>query len=121
MGYRIAADVLVAIHLAFILFATLGGLLALRWRWIVWVQMPAVAWAAWIEMSGRICPLTPWEVDFRKLAGESGYTGGFIEHYLIPVLYPEELTRTIQIGLGLFVLALNGIIYTWIIVRKGKR
>jgi Protein of Unknown function (DUF2784) len=120
MYYRPVADLLVMLHAGFIVFVLTGGLLALHWCKVVWLHLPAVAWAAWIEMSGGICPLTPWENHFRRLAGQTGYEGGFIEHYLLPVIYPETLTRGIQIGMGLFVLTLNGIVYAWIIHRIRK-
>ena len=102
----VAACVLV-LHLAFILFAVFGAWLALRWRWVLWVQLPACAWAVWIMASGRICPLTPLENRLRVLAGQQGYEGGFIEHYLMAVIYPEGLTREVQVVLGALVLLSN--------------
>ena len=113
MSYRLAADAVLLLHLAFVLAAALGGL-AVVWRpLLAWLHLPIVAWAAWIEFSGRICPLTPLENHFRRLAGESGYEGGFLEHYIVPVLYPGALTRSIQIGLGALVLAINIGFYLW--------
>ena len=88
MSYRLTADVLVVLHLAYILFVVIGGLFALRWRWIALIHLPAAAWGILIEIMGWICPLTPWEVKLRIAAGEVGYDGSFIEHYLIPVIYP---------------------------------
>ncbi len=107
MSYRLAADAVLVLHLAFILFAVFGAWLALRWRWVLWVQLPACAWAAWIMASGRICPLTPLENRLRVLAGQQGYEGGFIEHYLMAVIYPEGLTREVQVVLGALVLLSN--------------
>ena len=123
MSYGLLADLTVLLHAAFILFAVLGGLLALRWAWVAWLHVPAVLWAAFVEFSGRICPLTPLENHYRELAGENGYSGGFIEHYLLPVIYPAGLTRNIQLWLGLCVLAVNLVCYSLIIRRyvKGRR
>ena len=113
----LAALVVVA-HLAFVLFATLGGLLALRWRWIAWVHVPCAAWAAFVEFSGRICPLTPLENALRRRAGLDLYTGDFVANYIFPVLYPEGLTRDAQIAIGLFVVALNVFAYGWVIRQR---
>lgn len=111
MIYRILADLLVLFHLAFVFFVALGGLLVLRWRGWAWVHLPAAAWGALIEFAGWICPLTPLEIRFRVLGGEAGYPGGFVEHYLIPLLYPGVLTRLHQIVLGLLVVGVNLTIY----------
>ena len=121
MHYGLLADVTVLLHAAFILFAVFGGLLAVRWPRIAWLHVPAVLWAAFTEFSGRICPLTPLENHYRELAGESGYTGGFIEHYILPVIYPAGLTRDIQLGLGLGVLVVNIVAYGIVIRRSMKR
>ena len=114
---RIIADFLVIIHLAFICFVVFGGLLVVRWKWMSIVHLPAVAWGALIEFQGGICPLTPLEQEFRHLAGQSGYSGGFIEHYLIPLIYPSGLTRPIQIAIGFFVIAINLSIYGLVLYR----
>ena len=118
-----AADALVVLHLAFVLFVVFGGLLVWRWpRW-AWVHVPAFAWGAVIEFNNWVCPLTPLEQRFRVAAGEAGYSGGFVEHYLLPLLYPEGLTREIQLGLGLFVLAVNALVYgmwLWRSKQKGR-
>ncbi len=89
------------------LFVVLGGLIVLRHRWVGWLHLPTAAWGAWIELSGRICPLTPLEKSLRLQAGESAYAGDFVAHYVLPVLYPAGLTRTVQVGLGLSVVVLN--------------
>ena len=111
MEYRLAADAVVLAHGAFILFAAFGGLLALRWRWVALLHLPAAAWAILIEAAGWICPLTPLEQGLRLAAGEAGYRGGFVEHYLIPAIYPAGLTRGIQFALAAFVAAFNLAIY----------
>ncbi len=105
------ADLVVLLHAAFVLFVVFGGLLVLRWRGLTWIHLPAVAWAAFVEFSGWLCPLTPLEHWFRLQAGGRPYPSGFIEHYLLPLLYPARLTRTMQVVLGLLVLALNLGIY----------
>jgi hypothetical protein len=105
------ADGLVVFHLAFIVFAVLGAALLLRWPRLVWLHVPAMLWAAYVEFSGRICPLTPIENDLRRRAGEVGYSGGFIEHYLLPVIYPDGLTRNVQLVLGGIVVGLNLALY----------
>ena len=117
MIYSLLADLMVIVHLAFILFVVLGGLLVLRWRWIIYLHIPAAIWGAMIEFKGWICPLTPWENQLRQAGGEAGYPGGFIAHYLIPVIYPEGLDSTVQFVLGLFVLLVNGIVYGWLVYR----
>jgi hypothetical protein len=111
------ADLVVALHAAFVAFVVAGGLLVLRRRWIAAVHLPAVAWAALIEFAGWICPLTPLENALRARAGEAGYAGGFVEHYLLPLLYPSGLTPRIQVALGLAVLAVNVVVYA-VVVRR---
>ena len=108
---RLLADALAVVHLAFVVFVVTGGLLVLRWRRVAWAHLPAAVWGAAIALGGFICPLTPLENWLRERAGGVAYTTGFIEHYLMPVLYPVGLTRPIQIAAGLFVLALNGVLY----------
>lgn len=109
---RVCADALVAVHFAFIAFVLAGGLLALRRRWWALLHIPAVAWAAFTEFTATVCPLTPWENSLRAAAGDAGYAGGFIEHYAIPLLYPQGLTTQVQFVLGVVVVALNAAIYT---------
>ncbi|NWA05523.1 DUF2784 domain-containing protein [Pseudomonas gingeri] len=111
MFYRIAADGLVSFHLLFILFVLFGGLLVLRWRRLIWLHLPAVTWGVAVEVLHLECPLTRWENLFRQAAGQGGYGEGFIEHYLIPLIYPAGLTPTLQLGLGALVLLLNLTIY----------
>ncbi|HXE57664.1 MAG TPA: DUF2784 domain-containing protein [Gemmatimonadales bacterium] len=111
------ADVVVVIHVAFVLFVVLGGLLALRRPRLAWLHLPAAAWGAVISMAGWVCPLTPLENWLRRRAGAAGYDGSFIEHYLVPLLYPGALTRELQIGLGLAVVVVNAVIYHQVIRR----
>lgn len=111
MLYRIAADGLVLSHLLFILFVLFGGLLVLKWRHLIWWHLPAAAWGVIVEVFHLACPLTEWENRMRHAAGQTGYGGGFIEHYVWPIIYPAGLTPTIQLALGSVVLALNVLIY----------
>lgn len=100
-------------------FVVLGGLLVLRWRWVIWLHLPAAVWGALIEFAGWICPLTPLEKWLRRQGGLGGYQGGFVEHYILPLLYPSALTRTVQLVLGAVVIAVNLIIY-WQVWRRGR-
>src|SRR5262245_26467846 len=106
MWYRIAADLVVAVHLVFIGSVVGGVFLAWRWPKLIWVQLPAMVYGALIEFVGFTCPLTPLENYLRHHAGEAGYRGGFIGHYLVSVIYPAGLTRGIQVGLGVLVVAI---------------
>jgi len=112
--YQRLADLVVLVHVVFVVFAVLGGLLAARWRRLVWIHLPAVIWAAVVEVLGWACPLTPLENWLRRKGGQGGYPSDFIAHYILPVLYPEELSREVQITLGAFVLLINLSIYIWI-------
>lgn len=118
MSYGLLADFVVTLHLAFVLFTVLGGLLALRWRWIPWLHLPAAAWGGFVEVTGRICPLTPLENWLRSAAGGSRYEGDFIEHYLVPMIYPPTLTRGIQLALGGLLVVVNAAIYTLVWRRR---
>ncbi|HVR94196.1 MAG TPA: DUF2784 domain-containing protein [Casimicrobiaceae bacterium] len=111
MAYRAAADAILVSHLAFVLFVVFGALLLLRWPRLAWLHIPAVVWAAFIEFSGTICPLTPLEVALRQRAGQAGYGGGFIDHYVVSLLYPEGLTQNMQAMLGAVLVAINAAIY----------
>jgi hypothetical protein len=119
LPYRILADAVVGLHLLFVLFVIAGGFLVLRWRRLMLLHLPAAAWGALIEFRGWICPLTPLENWLRRRSGQAGYGGGFVEHYLLPVLYPTGLTRGVQIVLGLLVLAINLAIY-WTVLRRRR-
>lgn len=117
---RVAANLTLLIHLAFVLFVVFGGLLALRWRRAPWVHLPALAWGVFVETTGRICPLTPLENHFRSLAGEAGYAGGFVEHYLLALLYPAGLTQATQWILAGSVIVLNIAVYA-LALRQSRR
>jgi hypothetical protein len=121
MLYRLAADAVLAAHLAFVLFVVCGGLLVLRTPRLAWLHLPAVAWGAFVELSGTICPLTPLEVTLRRGAGEAGYGGDFIEHYLVSLIYPAGLTRELQMALGAAALLLNLIVYFILWRRRSIR
>lgn len=110
----IAADAIVLLHFAFVLFVLLGGVLLLWWRKLVWIHLPAVIWGVVIEFAGWICPLTPYENSLREQAGLEMYEGDFVMRYIMPVLYPEDLTRSVQIVLGLVVLIINAICYYYV-------
>jgi hypothetical protein len=117
MLYRILTDLVIFLHLLFIIFVVAGGLLVLRRAWIALLHLPTVLWAAYIEFTGHICPLTPLENYFRRMAGGDGYCGGFIEHYLLAIIYPVGLTYEIQISLGLFVVVVNMMLYSFFLYR----
>jgi Protein of Unknown function (DUF2784) len=112
------AELVVLAHFGFVLFVVLGGLLVLRWPRLACVHIPAAAWGTWVEFTGRICPLTPMEKGLRLRAGEAVYSGDFVTHYILPVLYPSGLTRTIQLLLGLIVVALNLGVYGLLLHRR---
>lgn len=116
--FRLLADAVVLLHLGFVVFVVLGGLLALRWPAMRWIHLPAAAWGAWIELSGGICPLTPLENALRQRAGEAAYAGDFVARYILPVLYPHALTRRIQVVLAALVVAVNLAVYWWVWVRR---
>lgn len=111
MLYAAVADLLMIVHLLFVLFVMLGGLLLFRWPRLAFVHLPAAAWGVMIELNHWICPLTPVEQSMRRAAGEEGYSGGFIDHYIYPLLYPEGLTPEFQWLLGAVVLLVNVVIY----------
>jgi hypothetical protein len=115
------ADLIVAVHFAFVLFVVLGGLLVLRWPRVAYLHIPAAVWGAVIEFGGWICPLTPLENWLRRQTGSAGYSGSFIEHYILPILYPSALTRDIQLILGFLVIAFNLTIYAYVFRKAGQR
>jgi hypothetical protein len=116
--YRFAADATLVIHLAFVLFVMLGAALSLRWRWVPRLHLPAAVWGAAVEFTGSGCPLTGLENRMRVAAGEAGYSGGFVEHYLVPLIYPPALTREMQAAFGIVVVLVNVALYAWL-VRRG--
>jgi hypothetical protein len=120
MIYRLLADVVVVLHLSFVLFVMLGGFLLARWPKLIYVHVPMAAWGVLIEFGGWICPLTPLENMLRARGGQAGYEGGFIEHYIIPVLYPQALNRNIQYALGMLALAVNAVAYLRFFRHRGR-
>ena len=121
MFYHFFADLVVFIHLGFVIFAVLGALLILRWHWILWLHLPALFWAVWIEFSGGICPLTPLENWLRIKAGQGGYEGDFVDTYVLPILYPTGLTRDMQVLLGILVIIINLAIYGLIVFNLTRK
>ena len=120
MLFKWLSDGLVTLHAAFVAFVVLGGFAVIRWPRLAWLHIPAAIWGAWIEVSGWVCPLTPLENAWRVRAGESGYSGGFIDHYVVSALYPAGLTRAMQWVLGACVVAVNVIAY-WVVFRRRRR
>ena len=118
MTAKLSADLLVLLHLLFILYVVLGGLLVFKWQKSLLLHLPCVVWASLLELYGWICPMTPLENSFRQAAGEDGYAGGFIEHYLLPLIYPEDLDRNMQLVLGGTVIALNLAIYALVLIQR---
>ena len=120
MSYSFLADLVVLLHACFVLFVMLGGFLVLWKSYLAWYHLPAVIWGAGIEFLGWVCPLTPLENILRDRGGEAGYSTGFVEQYIVPVLYPAALTRKMQIGLGIFVLGVNTAVY-WTLWQKKRK
>lgn len=118
--YLLLADSIVVLHFLFIVFAVGGGLLVLKWPRLAWLHLPAVMWAAITVSMGLICPLTPLEIWLRQQAGVDPYEGGFISHYLVPLIYPPGLTAEIQWLLGSGLLIINFLIYAWVFTRWYK-
>jgi hypothetical protein len=118
--YRIAADLVVLIHAAFVAFVVVGGVLAIAWPRVAWVHVPCALWGVLIEFGGWICPLTPLENALRHRAGDAGYPGGFVEHYVLAAIYPAGLTRTTQWVLGTLVTAINLAVYAYIVARHRR-
>ena len=121
MPYSLAAGFVVIVHAAFVVFVVAGGLLVLRWPRVSWIHLPAALWGALIEFQGWVCPLTPIEQRLWDQAGRHGYDGGFIDHYIAPVLYPTGLTRNTQIVLGLLLVGVNVAVYGVAILRARRR
>lgn len=121
MFYRLLADIIVLLHFAFILYAMFGGFLLLLSKRLIWLHVPTVVWAAGIEFGGWICPLTPLENTLRSMGGGTPYRSGFVEHYILPLLYPAALTRSLQIAIGCLVVGMNLAIYWWIFSRSTSK
>jgi hypothetical protein len=114
MLFRLLTDTIVIVHFAFLAFVVGGGFLVRRYRWLIVPHLLALAWGIYVEaMPGMLCPLTPLENHFARLAGAEGYEGGYIEHYLVPIIYPDGLTPTVQRWLAMALIAVNVIAYTW--------
>ncbi len=118
MLYRLAADLALVTHFAFIVLVVAGALAAFRYAWFAWIHIPAASWGAFVELTGRICPLTTVENFFRTRAGQEGYSISFVEQYIFPVIYPAGLTRDVQLLLAGLVVAVNVIIYAAILLRQ---
>jgi Protein of Unknown function (DUF2784) len=118
MLYRIAADGVVLLHLAFIVFVMIGGLAVLRWRRLAWLHVPAVLWGMLVEFTGWLCPLTPLENRLRAAGGDAGYAGSFVDQYIVPIIYPAGLTRGMQIALGVIIVAINAAVYAVLLRRR---
>jgi hypothetical protein len=121
MLLRVTADLVVLLHVAFVVFVVSGGLLVLKWPRAAYLHLPAAAWGALIEFAGWVCPLTPLENHLRRLAGEAGYSGGFVEHYVVDVLYPAGWTLALRITLGVVVVAANLLVYSVVLRRRSDR
>jgi hypothetical protein len=117
MLYRYSADAILFLHLAFIVFVVIGGLLAVWRRGVLFIHLPAALWGVFVELTGRVCPLTSLENTFRIKAGYAGYSKSFVEHYLLGIIYPEGLTREVQYFLGALVVVVNVAIYLWLFYR----
>lgn len=120
MTILLLAELLVLVHFAFILFVLFGGLLLLKWPRLAWLHLPAVIWGVVVEAMGWICPLTPLEIRFRLQAGQEGYSGDFLAHYLMPIIYPAGLNLEFQQVLAGFVIILNVVIYFFLFKKRGK-
>lgn len=121
MWYRLGADLVLLLHLTFVLFVVAGGLLVVKRPRLAWLHLPVVAWGAVVEFTGWICPLTPLENILRTLAGASTYNADFIQHYILPLLYPADLTHESQLILGMIVIGVNVVVYGWLWQRGGVR
>jgi hypothetical protein len=121
MPCTVSADLVVLLHFGFILFVAIGGLLVLRWPRLAWVHLPAAVWGALVELMGWTCPLTPLENRLRTAAGDTAYGSGFIDHYIMPIVYPPGLTRRLQIAIGCGAIAANLVIYGIVLYRRNRR
>ena len=119
--YLLLADLVMLIHFLFVVFALLGGILAFKWEKLIWLHLPTLFWGTFIEFSSGICPLTPLEIQLRRLAGADLYQGGFISYYLVPLIYPPGLTPDTQWVLGGILITVNVVIYSWLFISKHKR
>ena len=120
MPYRILAELVLAFHFGFVLFAALGGLLVLRRRALLWPHLAAVLWGVLVQCANWTCPLTPLENRLRSMGGGAGYEGGFVEHYVRAVLYPERLTYSFRFTLGVLLVVINLFVYSYFIFRSRR-
>jgi len=118
MAFRILADVVVVLHAAFVAFVALGGFLVIWWPKLAWAHLPVAAYGFLIEVVGWTCPLTPLEVWLRRRGGEAGYAGGFVAHYLLPLVYPEPFPRSLAWKLAALVVAANTVAYGLVLLRR---
>jgi hypothetical protein len=121
VAYRLLADLTLALHFCFILFVLFGGLLCLFRTSVIWLHLPAAIWGVWVEWGGKTCPLTPLENHFRQAASGQGFAGGFVEHYLVPIIYPHHLDTSLQWLLGIVVIFVNLVVYLFVLNRTRKR
>jgi len=121
MIYSIAADLLLVVHLLFIIFVVMGGLLVIKWFGVIYIHLPAVIWGVLVEFNHWVCPLTPWENTLREAAGAARYESSFIEHYLLPLIYPAKLSNDVQLLLGSLVILINLAVYGWIFAKIKQR
>jgi hypothetical protein len=116
--FRLAADAVLVVHLAFVVFVVAGALFVLRMHWLAWIHIPAAVWGAFVELTGRVCPLTFLENGLRRAAGQLGYENSFVEHYIVPVIYPAGLTRELQFWAAGIVFIVNAMIYSWLLFSR---
>jgi hypothetical protein len=121
MIYRALADIAFVAHLLFVMFVVFGGLLVVIWKHAAWLHLPALAWGLLLEWNAWVCPLTPLENWLLRRSGADGYGGGFVEHYIVPIIYPDRLTHQDQFMLGMLLLAFNALVYTWAFLRHRGR
>jgi hypothetical protein len=121
MILRILADTVLVVHFSFIIFTLFGGLLALVGRTAIWFHIPVVLWSSVVNLAGWVCPLTPLENRLRELAGQAGYEGGFVEHYLMEVIYPGGMTRDLELTAGISVLVWNVLLYAYVLHRQRRK
>jgi hypothetical protein len=120
MAFALLADLTALLHLAFIVFVVAGGLLVPRWPKVLWAHLAAAAWGTYVSLANRVCPLTPLENWLSLQAGKAGHGGGFIEHYLLPFIYPADLTPGVQRGLGVGAVLINAAVYAWVAARRAR-
>jgi Protein of Unknown function (DUF2784) len=118
--YTLLADLVLVVHLAIVVFALLGGALVLRHPKVLWVHLPVLLWGVVVEWADWICPLTPLENYFLHLGGKAGYTGDFVARFVSRVLYPEHLTLSLRYVLGLILIAVNVVVYGYVILRRRR-